>query len=59
MIFQKIIPKPESLEQAKEELHGMVVRAGYRPVEPITALWQASLFDDKDDALVFVQVLKR
>ena len=59
MTFQRIISKPDSLAKAKEELHGMIVRAGYRPIESITALWQTNLFDENDDALVFVKVTKR
>lgn len=59
MLFQRTIPKPTSLEAAREELHGIIVRAGYKPVGPITAIWQTTLFDEQDDALAFAKVVRK
>ena len=57
--YQRVISKPVSLAAAKEEFHGMVVRAGYKPVTPITVFWQDNLFDDKSDVYAFVHVVKK
>ena len=57
--YNGIVSKPVSLAAAKEEFHGMVIRAGYKPVTPITVFWQTNLFDDKSDVYAFVHVVTK
>lgn len=59
MLFQRHIPRPASLEEAREEMHGIIIRAGLVPVGDITAIWQKNLFEDKDDALAFATVVRK